>query len=67
MELQPLLRTQAGFARHGVDAVHLAQLLQHVTTLDGEVLRDVHYLPPSMGQAMRNHHFHPFRQLRSVP
>jgi len=27
MELQPLLRTQTGFARHGVNAVNLAQLL----------------------------------------
>ena len=61
MELQPLLRTQTRFARHGVNAVNPAQLLQHVTTLDREVLRDVHDLPPSMGKAMRNHHFHPFR------
>ena len=48
MELQPPLRIQAGFARHRVNAVHLAKLFQHVTTLDGEVLRDIHYLPPSM-------------------
>ena len=47
MELQPLLRTQTGFARHGVNAYTSFSCSNNVTALGGEVFRNIYYLPPS--------------------
>ena len=49
MKPQPLLRREAALARLGIMTVHLAQHLQYVAALLGEVRRHFDKLPSTVG------------------
>jgi len=66
MKLQPLLGRQAALAGLGIVAIHLAQHLQYIATLVGEVLRYFYKLSSSVGEAVRQQNLHSRRQLGNI-
>src|ERR1700757_1381959 len=66
MKLQTLFRPQTTLSRFGIVTIHLAQHLQDIATLIGEVRRYFHELSSSMGEAVRQQNLHPRSQLRNI-
>jgi hypothetical protein len=52
MKLQPLRAGQTTLTGFGIVAIHMAQHLQYVGALVGEVCRHLHELPSSMREAV---------------
>src|SRR5215470_8671523 len=66
MKLPALFRPQTTLSRLGLVTIHLAQHLQYIATLVGEVRRYFHELSSSMGEAVCQQNLHPRSQLRNI-